>query len=91
MLLRDDFIGSMSHDLRSPLATVKGRAQVLQRRLKRWDDPRQAEPIAQGLAKTEHAAPRMAARLDDLADLARLQAGHPHEIRVTASAAAVRR
>ena len=80
MHLRDELIGNVSHDLRTPLTTIKGYAQTLQRRLSRWDDPK-VQPVAAGLAKIEHAATRMTTQLDELIDLARLQAGQPLEIR----------
>ncbi|MBI3976567.1 MAG: PAS domain S-box protein [Chloroflexi bacterium] len=74
--MRDEFLSSVSHDLKNPLGAIKGFAQLLKRRLARSDapDPRQ---LVEGLTSIETTATKMAAMIKDLVDLARLQMGQP--------------
>jgi signal transduction histidine kinase len=74
--LRDEFLTSVSHDLRTPLTTIKGMAQLLKRSVASLEAA-QAELIGGGLARIDGAAGRMVALVDDLLDLARLQSGRP--------------
>jgi PAS domain S-box-containing protein len=64
--LQRDFLAMVSHDLRSPLAAVRGGAQLLQRRREYRDSTVEAIIAATG---------RMARLIDDLADLVRLESG----------------
>ena len=64
--LRRDFLAMVTHDLRTPLTSVRGFAQLLQRR--GAYHPGTVEAI---LAETD----RMRRLIDDLADLVRLDAG----------------
>ncbi|MDQ3809664.1 MAG: ATP-binding protein [Chloroflexota bacterium] len=77
---RDEVLAALSHDLRSPVSAIKGQAQLLRRHLDRETslDPRR---VARGLAFIEAAADRMAGWLEELLDLARLQAGQSLELR----------
>ena len=71
---RDLFLSSTSHDLRTPLATIKGQAQLLRlrsRRTKQFDFAR----LEEGLTTIETNAARMAALIDELMDVGRLQIG----------------
>lgn len=76
--LRDEFLASISHDLRSPLATVKGSAQLLRRRLAQLaqtePDAAFARQLAEGIIG---AAATMAELIDQLLDLARQDARQP--------------
>ncbi len=65
--LQQDFIAMVSHDLRSPLTTLKGQAQLLKRH-RTFSEPR----VDAILAQTE----RMDRLVGDLADVVRLEAGH---------------
>jgi two-component system CheB/CheR fusion protein len=75
--LRDDFVSMATHELRGPLTTVKGHAQLLQRALQRRqkaqpDDAR----LPQELAMTEqiaHQTERMNRLLGELLDTAHLR------------------
>lgn len=74
------FIDATAHDLRNPLTSVLGQAQLLQRRLQRDGalDPADAE---QRLTAVATASRRAAGLIDDLIDTARLRAGLSLEMR----------
>jgi len=76
--LRDDFIASVSHDLKSPLTFIKGLATLRRRRATPTPDNK---PLLDALALIDNSAGRMARQLDDLVDASRLQAGRPIELR----------
>lgn len=67
--LKDDFVSTVSHDLRTPLTSIRGYAQLALRatapETKRQD----------ALRRIELAARRMASLITDLLDLATLEAG----------------
>lgn len=70
---RDALMALISHDLKNPLTAVLGQAQLLRRRLKGGEvDPAR---LLRGIESVESAARQMYALLDELLDLARLQAG----------------
>jgi len=70
-------IGDLAHDLRNPLAVVRGGAQLLKRRLGRPEPVDQAT-IQEGLAQIEDASARMTLLLDDLLEAVATGAGgHP--------------
>src|SRR5262249_30857530 len=79
--MRDDFIASISHDLRSPLSTVKGLGQLALRQATRVesDTPEGMRRVEQ-LTDIVDAAARMGALIDDLLDLAQLEAGRPLDL-----------
>jgi len=83
---RDQFLSIASHELRNPVAGLRGAAQLLQRMLRRGDPkPGQVERYTDALVETSG---RMARLLDDLLDVARLESGqlslHPEETDVLA-------
>lgn len=76
----------VSHDLKNPLALIKGRIQLLRRELAREASLEPAR-LSTGLAQIEQAAAVMAAMLDELADLStvaerppRSPARHPTDL-----------
>jgi PAS domain S-box-containing protein len=71
--LKEEFIAAASHDLKTPLAAIKGYAQLLVRRLR---DP-STEPalLSHGLAVIDSQADALASMVDDLLDASRIQAG----------------
>lgn len=76
--LRDQVLSSVSHDLKSPLTTIRGLAQILRRQVSRSPDP---EPgLADGLDRIDVATVKMASMMDELLDAARLQMGQPLEL-----------
>ncbi len=78
--IREDFLSSASHDLKTPLTIMKGQAQLLARKMTRGHvDP---EHIKDGLAAIDATTVKMAALLDDMLDLATLQSGHQLGLRI---------
>jgi signal transduction histidine kinase len=74
--MRDEFVSFTSHDLRSPLTTIKGMAQLLQRILPQAGNDISGR-IGEGLAAIDAATVRMDALISELLDTARLQSGQP--------------
>ena len=70
MKLKDDFLASVSHDLKTPLFTVIGFLEML-------DDGRLSDPAArvEFLERAIHDADRLKALVDDILDMSRFEAG----------------
>ena len=77
---RDEFLSSAAHDLRTPLTTIKGLSQLLQRQIRRGGAI-DLQRLADGLAGIDLTATQMAEQLDELTDLTLLQIGGPLELR----------
>lgn len=77
--IRDAYLSSISHDLRAPLTTIKGMAQLSLRRARRLDQADAAQ-VAAALERIDGAANRMIGMIDELLDLARLEAGRPVDL-----------
>jgi PAS domain S-box-containing protein/excisionase family DNA binding protein len=80
LAVRDEFLASLSHDLRTPLTSIRGLAQLLARQVGRLEMP-EAPRLLDRAAGIDQAAGRMAAMVDELLDLMRLQAGQPLDLR----------
>ncbi|GAC1423614.1 MAG: hypothetical protein NVS4B1_06550 [Ktedonobacteraceae bacterium] len=78
---RNAFLSSVSHDLKTPLTSIKGNAQMLQLRIKRGtlSSPQDIIRLQQGLETIETSVKKMRTMIDDLLDLAQLQAGQKLE------------
>ena len=72
--VRNDFLSSVSHDLKTPLASIRGNVQLLQRRMKRGEMP-DASVLADRLVVIESSTTKMAGMVEDLLDVAKLQSG----------------
>jgi signal transduction histidine kinase len=72
--LRDHILSLATHDVRAPLTTVMGRAQLVERRLQQGQS---VDPtwLAQQLGAIRDAAQRIEVLVGDLADVAHLQMG----------------
>lgn len=67
---KDDFISIASHELRSPLTTVKGYIQLLERMV-----PKENEKVTSALAKTNDYLNRMNELITNLLDTSKIQNG----------------
>src|SRR5216683_1039113 len=73
--LKDEFIGIAAHELRSPLAVVRGFAQMLIMQTKRGKGPELAEWQMEAIQDIDQATNRLVELTEDLLDVTRLQAG----------------
>jgi PAS domain S-box-containing protein/excisionase family DNA binding protein len=71
---REAFIAALTHDLKSPLATVQGMAQLLDRRAQR-SAVLPSDQLRASLAPIQAATGRMVTMLNELLDIARIQQG----------------
>ena len=71
---RDIFLSVVSHDLKNPLAIIRGNTQLLQRHIKNSTVPK-VERLTYGLSKIDETVIRMNLVLDDLMDFSGLQSG----------------
>jgi signal transduction histidine kinase len=72
--LRDTFLATVSHDLKNPLATIRGQAQLL-RRLAAGDSAPLAARVDDGMRRLLATADRMGRILDGLLDVTSLELG----------------
>jgi PAS domain S-box-containing protein/excisionase family DNA binding protein len=77
--VRDDFLGAISHDLRSPLSSIKGLAQLLVRQAGR-SATLESDRLLPMLTTMDSATHKMAAMIDELLDLTRMNAGQMLEL-----------
>lgn len=72
--VRDDFLAGATHDLRSPLTSLRGRTQLIRRRLDRGQTP---DPrwLLEQVDIVDASTRRMLATVNELSDVARLQIG----------------
>lgn len=73
---KEDFLSSAAHDLKTPLASIKGLAQITLRRVHRLETPVDA-PIVRGLQQIDAAATRMTGQINELLDAGRAQLDGP--------------
>ncbi len=73
---RDAFISILTHDLKSPLTTVQGTVQLLQRRLERTGVV-ESDRLHDGFSRIQRGTARAVKMLNELLDLSRLGAGEP--------------
>ncbi|MGA9193432.1 MAG: ATP-binding protein [Anaerolineales bacterium] len=69
--LKSTFISVISHELRTPVALIKGYAGTLRREDAEWDP----KVVREGLEVIDDESDRLAQLIDDLLDASRLQAG----------------
>jgi signal transduction histidine kinase len=70
--LRDDFLATASHDMRTPLATVLGYLQIAQRHVNGMPDPGRVPDF---LSRAERTALRLARLVAELMDVSLIRAG----------------
>ena len=71
---RDRFLSVVSHDLKNPLAAIKGNTQLLQRHIRNSPVPK-VERLTDGLTRIDDTVTRMSLVLDDLMDFAGVESG----------------
>jgi PAS domain S-box-containing protein len=76
---RDAFFAAITHDLKNPLTTAYGMAQILQRRLER-EGPADAAQLSEGLRSIQTATQRTVNLVDALLDIALLRSGQHLEL-----------
>jgi signal transduction histidine kinase len=72
--LRDTFLATVSHDLKNPLATIRGQAQLLRRTASGENSPLSTR-VDDGLRRLEATVDRMTRILDGLLDVTSLELG----------------
>lgn len=79
ILVRDEFLASASHELRTPVTAIRAYAQVLLRRAER-NRGQSGEETIEALQRIDEATSRLSAQIGQLLDLARLQNGRQLEL-----------
>ena len=74
---RDEVMATVTHDLKTPLTTISGVAQLLKRQAGQPPTPERTERLANGLDTIHKMAATMASLIDELMDTVRLQYGEP--------------
>lgn len=77
--LRNEFLIGISHDLRNPLANIKGFTQLVLRGLRQLEAP-QATELVGWLTRIDATTTKMTSLLDELLDVARLQSAQKVEL-----------
>lgn len=73
-----NFLNDIAHDLKNPLSAAKAQIQLLQRRTDRGQSS--PEAVETTLRQVQTSIDRMASRLDELADIARLRSNSQLEL-----------
>lgn len=70
---KEQFLAAAAHDLKTPLTSMRGLAQVLERQLNRlhMDELRPTQPLLAGI---QSATQKMASLIDELLDVSRIEA-----------------
>jgi len=71
---RDELLSLVSHDLKNPVGTIKGYAQLLSRMVKRTE-VLNTDQLIHGLAKIDETSTKMTQLINELLSMARLQMG----------------
>ncbi|QEM12455.1 PAS domain-containing protein [Mucilaginibacter rubeus] len=68
---KDDFLSIASHELKTPLTTIKGYVQIINRLIKNYDD----EKLRESVGKTSLYVDRLNNLIGELLDVSRIQSG----------------
>jgi PAS domain S-box-containing protein len=77
-LRKNDFIGMVSHELKTPLTSMKGYIQVLLSRSKKGEDQRSNEFIINALQKANLQVAKMTSMINGFLNISRLESGKIH-------------
>lgn len=72
--VRDELLAIVSHDLRNPLAAIRGNSQLIRRRIMHANGQEMDKALAP-VSRIDEATTRMSVLINDLLDFGRLQAG----------------
>ncbi|MCS7060903.1 MAG: ATP-binding protein [Anaerolineae bacterium] len=70
--MKSTFVSIVSHELKTPVALIKGYASTLRRQDARWDE----QTVRESLQVIEEESDRLARLIDDLLDATRVQSGN---------------
>ena len=74
--LKDQFLSMASHELKTPITTIRGQAQIMLRRLSKQKElPRGFSDVRTALEKIDEQTYRLTALVDDLLDLSSIRSG----------------
>ena len=74
--VKDQFISMASHELKTPITTIRGQAQVMLRRLsKKKEIPQEFVDVRTALERIDAQTYRLSSLVDDLLDLGSIRAG----------------
>ena len=74
--MKDQFISMASHELKTPITTIRGQAEVTLRRLSRQKKlPEELAGVSHALEQIDEQTLRLNALVDDLLDLSSIRAG----------------
>jgi len=74
--LKDQFLSMASHELKTPITTIRGQAQIMLRRLSKAQElPKELADVPTALEKIDEQTHRLNALVDDLLDLSSMRAG----------------
>jgi signal transduction histidine kinase len=74
--LKDQFLSMASHELKTPITTIRGQAQIVLRRLSKQPEPSSEQAAVQtALQKIEEQTHRLATLVDDLLELSSMRSG----------------
>ncbi len=76
---RDEMLSIVTHDLKNPLSTIKGFAQLLKRQVLKGSEL-DREQLANGLTKIDTTTRNMVTLINELLSITRLQMGQPLEL-----------
>ncbi len=76
---RDEILSVVTHDLKNPLSTIKGFAQLLKRQVLKESELNR-EQLAYGLTKIDATTTNMVTLINELLSITRLQLGQPLEL-----------
>lgn len=71
--LKDRFLSMTSHELKTPITSIRMQSQLLQRRLKKQSTPQENDVVLQALAKIDERTRTLTGMIDELLDFSRTQ------------------
>lgn len=77
--IRNEFLSVITHDLKTPITSIKGYAQLLKRRIRPLEIP-EATQLDRAVDQIERITTRMTGQINELLDIARLQMGQSIEL-----------